>query len=172
MGGTDEASNIKEITIKEHAEEHYKLWKHYGYWQDEVAWRALSGQISCEEATKEATSRARKGIALSQEWKDKISSSLSGKKHSAIHVEKQRLSHKGHKRTLETRKKISIARAGKLLSEEHKNNIRLSVNLKDCKEKQSSAKRKIITCPHCNKSGCGPMYRWHFDNCKEKRNVS
>lgn len=28
---------------------------------------------------------------------------------------------------------------------------------------------KIVTCPHCNKSGSKPgLIRWHFDNCKEK----
>ena len=29
-------------------------------------------------------------------------------------------------------------------------------------------KQKIITCPHCNKSGGNAMKRWHFDNCKNK----
>jgi len=30
---------------------------------------------------------------------------------------------------------------------------------------------KIITCPHCSKSGGNAMKRWHFDNCKFKDNI-
>lgn len=34
---------------------------------------------------------------------------------------------------------------------------------------QGTNSRKIITCPHCGKTGLqGPIDRWHFDNCKHK----
>ena len=31
-------------------------------------------------------------------------------------------------------------------------------------------RKKIFSCPHCNKSGMnyGNMHRWHFDNCKTR----
>ena len=52
---------------------------------------------------------------------------------------------KGTTRSLEDRKKISAGQLGK--------------------------KRKIITCPHCNKSGGNnAMKIWHFDKCKLKNN--
>lgn len=37
---------------------------------------------------------------------------------------------------------------------------------------QPSPNRIIVTCPHCNKSGSKPaMVRWHFDNCKQKKDI-
>ncbi len=50
MGGTNEISNLIELTIEEHAQAHKKLWEKYGYVQDKIAWLALSGQIGREEA--------------------------------------------------------------------------------------------------------------------------
>ena len=29
-------------------------------------------------------------------------------------------------------------------------------------------KQRIITCPYCKKQGGTTMYRWHFENCKDK----
>lgn len=54
MGGSDNSSNIVELTIEEHAEAHRKLYEEYGHWQDKLAYKMLSGQISAAEATKEA----------------------------------------------------------------------------------------------------------------------
>lgn len=50
MGGLDDPSNLVELTIKEHAEEHRKLFEQYGHWQDELAWKTLSGQMTNAEA--------------------------------------------------------------------------------------------------------------------------
>lgn len=50
MGGTDDASNLVLLTVEEHAEAHKKLWEQYGRWQDKIAWKTLSGQISIQEA--------------------------------------------------------------------------------------------------------------------------
>ena len=54
-GGTDEPSNLKPMTISEHAEAHRLLWEQYGRKGDRLAWRALSGQIGKEEIQKERT---------------------------------------------------------------------------------------------------------------------
>jgi hypothetical protein len=57
-------------------------------------------------------------------------------------VEKMRISKTGKAVSEETRTKMSAARAGK--------------------------KCRIVTCPHCGKSGgAATMPRWHFANCKE-----
>ena len=41
---------LAEMIVEEHAEEHRKLWEKYGHWQDKIAWKTLSGQISIQEA--------------------------------------------------------------------------------------------------------------------------
>jgi hypothetical protein len=52
MGGNDDPSNIVEVTVEEHAALHKQLWEDLGHWQDHVAWKMLSGQISHQEAIK------------------------------------------------------------------------------------------------------------------------
>jgi len=54
MGGTDDLENLIELTVEEHAEAHRKLFEQHGCWQDEIAWKALSGQITMNEATKKS----------------------------------------------------------------------------------------------------------------------
>jgi hypothetical protein len=51
-GGTDDASNLIRLTIKQHAEAHKELWEEHGRWEDYVAWQGLSGQISKQEIIK------------------------------------------------------------------------------------------------------------------------
>lgn len=53
MGGSDDPSNLIELTIEEHAEAHKKLWEEHGCWQDKIAWKTLSGQINIQEARME-----------------------------------------------------------------------------------------------------------------------
>ena len=50
VGGSDDPSNLVLLTVEEHAEEHKKLWENYGRWQDKIAWKTLSGQITIQEA--------------------------------------------------------------------------------------------------------------------------
>ena len=110
-GGGDEPTNIVELTIPEHAEAHKKIYEEHGRWQDEVAWRALSKQISCAEAIKEAQikgnlgSKRRVGYITPEETKRKISESNRGKK-----------------ATDETRRKMSEAHTGVPLSASHNKN--------------------------------------------------
>ena len=52
MGGSDDAFNLIELTVEEHAKAHRLLWEEHGQWEDEVAWKALSGQIKMSEASK------------------------------------------------------------------------------------------------------------------------
>lgn len=48
-GGTDDPSNIVELTVEEHAEAHRLLYEKYGKKEDEIAWKGLSGIIGKEE---------------------------------------------------------------------------------------------------------------------------
>lgn len=49
MGGTDDPSNIIELTIEEHAIAHMELYEKYNNIEDYLAWKGLSGQISKED---------------------------------------------------------------------------------------------------------------------------
>ncbi len=49
MGGSDDPSNIIELTIEEHAEAHRKLWEKHGRIEDKLAWKGLAGLIDKEE---------------------------------------------------------------------------------------------------------------------------
>lgn len=54
MGGSDEPDNLIELSIEEHAKAHKELYDKHGLWEDKLAWRMLSGQISPSEASIEA----------------------------------------------------------------------------------------------------------------------
>jgi hypothetical protein len=60
-GGTDDPSNLIELTVEEHAEAHRVLWEKCGRGQDKIAWLGLSGQIGHEEAIFLSNSLAHKG---------------------------------------------------------------------------------------------------------------
>lgn len=57
MGGTDDPSNLIRLTVEEHALAHKRLYEEHGRWEDRVAWKALSGQMSMSEASVEAWKR-------------------------------------------------------------------------------------------------------------------
>ncbi len=61
IGGTDDPFNIVLLTVEEHAEAHRKLYEEYGRWQDKIAWKTLSGQITKTEASVEASRLANIG---------------------------------------------------------------------------------------------------------------
>ena len=49
MGGTDDPSNIVELTIEDHAEAHRQLYEQHGKQEDYVAWKCLLGVMEVEE---------------------------------------------------------------------------------------------------------------------------
>jgi len=74
-GGSDDPSNLIELTIEQHAEAHRVLFEKYGRWQDRIAWQTLSGQISGAEAARQKrieVNKARKGTKKSAEFSEKI----------------------------------------------------------------------------------------------------
>ena len=73
MGGSDDTSNLVELTIEEHAQAHLDLYNEHGWHQDLVAHRMLLGQISKAEAIKELQKKP-KSIA----WKKKKSEAMKG----------------------------------------------------------------------------------------------
>ena len=64
MGGTDEVSNLIELSIEDHAKAHKKLFEEHGCWQDYLAWQGLAGLISKEELVKKIQSEAGKASLM------------------------------------------------------------------------------------------------------------
>ena len=122
MGGTNDPSNLVELTIEEHAEAHRLLFEKYGKWQDELAWKTLSGQIPIAEAIKTAQRLANSGE--NNPWhkpgmREKHRKALTGRKLSEEHKAKIRaksifLTEKnpGKNPSPEARKKMSESRKG------------------------------------------------------------
>lgn len=48
-GGSNDPSNLIEVSVEEHAEIHRKRFEEFGHWQDYVAWQGLSGRIGKED---------------------------------------------------------------------------------------------------------------------------
>lgn len=57
-GGTDDSSNLVELTLEEHAQAHKELYEKYGRWEDKVAWKGLAGMIGKEEIISEVRRNA------------------------------------------------------------------------------------------------------------------
>jgi hypothetical protein len=140
MGGTDDPSNLVELTIEEHAAAHKKLWEEYGEEFDRLAYLSLSGQIGKEEIIQmklkaaSARSSGNTGRKFSEEWKENIGKASKKKwdelkKNGYDHGQKLRGEKNGmygRKRTEEEKKKMSENRKGKgglkgrVISEEQK----------------------------------------------------
>lgn len=84
-GGSNDPSNIKLLTIQEHAEAHKVLFEEHGRWQDDVAWKGLSGQITSEEATLLAIRKAQTGRKHTQEHIAKVVATKLGKPYEELH---------------------------------------------------------------------------------------
>jgi len=130
LGGTDDPSNLIELSVEEHAEAHRILYEQHGNWQDYCAWQALSGRIGKEEVLRMTQGMANKGKKRTPEqierYKEaarkrserqrldgtlekanaKRSQSMKGIKKSKEHLENWSASRKGHSVTEETREKI------------------------------------------------------------------
>jgi hypothetical protein len=123
-GGTDDPSNLIELTVEEHAEAHRKLFEEHGRWQDKLAWKTLSGQITFAEAARQArieSNKRRKGAVLSEEHKRKLSEATKGKPKSEETRKRMRAA-----MTEQARKNMSASRIGRKHSEETKRKIRES----------------------------------------------
>ena len=178
MGGSDDPSNLIELTIEEHAEAHKALWEEHQKIGDYIAWKALSGQWTAEEI-----SEARKEmIKQLQQKHGKITGSLIPSKES-LQKRSETMRRRGIKpwntgkslkddptneSLLKLRERSQQARErgelsnigdhmrGQEFSEEHKRKL---------SEIKLNAEKK--TCPHCGKQAKAGMYaRWHGDNCR------
>ena len=68
MGGSDSRDNLVELTITQHAMFHYCNYQLWNNEEDRIAWKALSGQITIDEAKKQSMILgARKGLKIAVE---------------------------------------------------------------------------------------------------------
>ena len=100
-GGTDDPSNLIELTIEEHAEAHRVLYELHNRWQDKMAWQLLSGQIGKEELLAEIAKNR-----MTPEVRKKMS-----------------MTKRGRKLTEEHKTKIGIGRTGKLQPQSQKDKV-------------------------------------------------
>ena len=140
MGGTDDASNLIEVTVEEHANLHKQLWEELGHWEDYAAWQGLSNMMGREEIirflitgerhhqygkprpdeVKAKISASRKGQSLApwtEERRKKTVSSLKGKKPAEVTIEASRLARLGSKHSEETKRKMREAQNNRRLRE-------------------------------------------------------
>lgn len=117
MGGSDNKSNLIELSVEEHAEAHRKLYEQHGYWQDYIAWKGLSGRMSKEEIIRLKLSYTHKGKKLTNEHIEILREK--GKKLTGSNNPMY-----GKKQSEKQRKIISEANKGKIVSEETREKIR------------------------------------------------
>ena len=128
MGGSDDPSNLVELTVEEHAEAHRLLYEQYGNWEDNCAFLALSGRIGQEEALRMAQGMANKGKKRSSETIAKLKESC------RLRTERQRADG-----TLDrANKKRSEAHKGKKKSAEHMENWKKA-------RRENFAKKKALS---------------------------
>jgi len=192
MGGTDEPDNLIELTIEDHAIAHRHLWKMYGNWQDEVAYKGLLGLMNTEECYKKAILEgSRKGgkkrmSNMKEEEKRDFFSDMAkknweknGKKLKKMLSENAQ---KSKKKKLETGRGIGGMPPNKYcwITNGEKNDKILIENdipegwykgrTKYWRTGVSKNKKEVVQCPHCGKTGGKPsMSRFHFDNCKRTK---
>jgi hypothetical protein len=66
MGGSDESSNLVEVSVVQHAMWHFANWQLWGNIEDKVAWKALSGCFGKEEIIDQLLAIARSKIDYSK----------------------------------------------------------------------------------------------------------
>lgn len=141
MGGTDDPSNLVQVTIEQHANLHKQLWEDLGHWEDYAAWQGLSNMMGREDIIRFMTTGERHhqyGKPRPDYVKTKISASRKGQSLAPWTEERRKktsASLKGRKFTDEQREKLCLLRKGKTHSEETKQKMKESQNNRRLREK-------------------------------------
>ena len=159
-GGTDNPSNLVELTIEEHAKAHLFLYETHGRNEDKWAWLGLSGQIGKDEILKQ--------IAMAQK----------GKKKPKGFGEKISEFRKTFKYSEESKLKMSLAKKGKPLTPEHVEKIRqVKLGTKQpesqkIKVAEKLSKRYIITTPNGESFEITNLKKYCRENGLDQGNMS
>jgi hypothetical protein len=100
IGGTDDPSNLVELTIEEHSEAHRVLYETYGRLEDKMAWMGLSKMISTQDIIQ--TLMTLNNPSKRPEERAYISQRMKGNKNAS------------GKKSEEHKRKIGLANKGKL----------------------------------------------------------
>ena len=185
-GGTDDESNLIELTIEQHAEAHRLLYEQYGRLEDKRAWLGLSGIMTKEEiiydiltapkseSHKLSISKGNKGKPRPYAIGNNYASITKGIPKTENHKEKLRKPKKDKTNYLNNTN--GKGNSGKPKSKEHIDKMKLAANKPENKEKKSKAvsdswnDRPILKCPYCEleSKNAANMSRYHFENCKKK----
>ncbi len=140
MGGSDDPSNLKLVTVEQHANEHRLLWEKFGKKEDFIAWQALSGNIASEEARIEAVKISNTGRKQTEDHKRKRVAARMKTCPAPTLGKKLPPASEGRKQ------KISQANKGNTYSLGRKQSA-------DEKTKRSkiALDRPLLSCPKCNK---------------------
>lgn len=146
-GGTDDPSNLIELTVMDHAIAHKVLYGLYGRWQDKLAWDTLSGRVSKEEAIRIALSKSNSGInhpfygkkrpehSLKMKQLGIIPPNQKGKKKSS--ATRKKMSENNAMHNPENRKKVSEGLKGRFYSEGTRQKLRIAA-IKQWEKKRAS----------------------------------
>ena len=186
IGGSDDSTNLIELTIEEHAEAQKILYEQYGRLEDKLAWKGLAGLISKSEIAYEIMTAPK-----SEEWKesnrkpkkDKTNyygntnaKSLKGVPKSEEHKANIAKSKEGVPRPDLIGNDYAKSLKGKPKSKEHIERVTEALNKPENRARRSSniakswENREVLICPHCQfeSKNAANMKRYHFDNCKKK----
>ena len=179
MGGDNSVENLVDLTPEEHYVAHQLLVKMYpGNRKLVYAANYMTGNVGERNNksygwVRRKVSEAKKGQPA---WNKGIAHLGTGKDHplwgtklTKEHIAKRTASRAGFKHTEETKKKMSESRTGRIAWNA---GLTVTPHSDEAKEKmrERALNRKNVTCPHCEKSGDpGPMARYHFNNCKNKK---
>lgn len=121
MGGTDDPSNLIELTIEEHAEAHKLLWEKHHKNEDLLAWQGLSNLLNKKEILKKLGHEKRGKIWITNDAIHKLISPDDFEEYQKMGFRRGRLpmSEQGKANVRAASPKIR-----KPLTEEHKNNIK------------------------------------------------
>jgi hypothetical protein len=142
-GGSDDPSNLIELTIEEHAEAHRILYEQHGRQEDKWAWLGLSGQIGKDEMLREIA-MSQKGKKKPEGFGAKISAFRKTFKYSEESKKKIGASNRGKIRTPEQIEKIRQSRLGKKQSE-HQKQVVAEMRQKSYKITDPNGKEFVIT---------------------------
>jgi hypothetical protein len=94
MGGSDDPSNLIELSVEEHADAHRKLYEEHKNHNDYVAWKSLLGCLDVDRyyETSRAGGLNNMGKPKSEEHKRKISEALKGRSGAHSESTKQKIS--------------------------------------------------------------------------------
>lgn len=150
-GGTDDDSNLVQLTIEEHAQAHLDLYHQYGRKQDLIAHKALTGQITSDEARRLAVSAALTGKSQTQEHIDKRTASRMLTNPTPTLGKKLPPASDERKAKISEANKGNKSRSGLITSDETKQ-----------KQREAALNRPKFTCPCCGKiMAKAPLVRYH-----------